>query len=105
MEIRIITRHTSINDSLRERARERVEQLSRYEPRMTSAEVCFHADHGACRVEIRTQGTGGSTIVAHGSGANFRAALDAAADRIARQLRRRRERMISRRSVASSARA
>lgn len=93
METMVTARHCSVSDSLRRHTLERLEALSRFEPRVQFAHVCFVSDHGAHRVEVRVHGTRGRSMVATASGATFRAALDGAVERVARQLKRRRERL------------
>lgn len=102
METMVTARHCSISDTLRLRTLERLEALARVEPKVQSAYVCFVADHGTHRAEVRVHGTRGRTMVATGSGGSFRSALDAAVERMERQLKRRRERLTARKSARPS---
>lgn len=96
MEVTITARHCEIPASLRERAEARVRALARYEPRATVGDVIFDLDHGVSRAEVKLLIPGTATV-AHGSGGSFREALDAAVDRLSRQLKRRNEQRIDRR--------
>lgn len=92
MLINISARHCTVADSVRRRAEDRLRKLIRFEPRIDSSELVFEQDHGLYAVEARTFVAGRSTIVAHATGTDPRAALDQAVSRVARQLRRQRER-------------
>lgn len=101
MQISISARGIELPESVRERAESRISRLTRYDDRLTKAEVVFSSDHGVSRAEIRM--TGPHAIVAHGAGGTHRSALDQAVDRLSRQLRRRIER--SRNPVRETLRA
>lgn len=92
MDISITARHCTVPESVRSRAQERMRRLTRYDPRIASASVSFATDHGRMRAEARLAAAGGHVMVAGGDGDTFRMALDRAADRLARQLRRARKR-------------
>ena len=93
MNVSISTRHCSVSERTRTEAQERLERLQRFEPRLANAEVEFDNDHGTKHVETRIFVAGSHSIVAHGSGDTFRTALVRSVDRLARQLRRRRDRV------------
>lgn len=92
MDVTISTLHCTVPAPVRQRAEEKIRRLERYEPRIISADVVFDIDHGLHRVEARMIVAGGPMIIGHGTGEDFRTALDRVTDRLARQLRRRRER-------------
>jgi len=92
MVVNITARHWTIPEALRRRTEERMNRLLRFDERLVSVDVSFEADHGVHRAEARLVLPRGGVMVAHGSGASYRAALDRAADRLTRQLKRRNER-------------
>ncbi|MHB1170867.1 MAG: ribosome hibernation-promoting factor, HPF/YfiA family [Longimicrobiales bacterium] len=99
MDVRISARHCTITDSTRDLARRRIERVTRYEPRASAAEVIFSEENTFRQAEVRVTVPGGSQAHAHGEGATFRSALDRAAERLERQLRRRRARSRDRRAA------
>jgi ribosomal subunit interface protein len=101
MNVGITARHCEITDTVRERAEKRLQTLATFAPKATAADVIFDLDHGVSRVEVKL--LGGHTTVAHGSGDNHKAALDAALDRLTTQLKRRHEQRITRRKAATEA--
>ena len=100
MNVTINARHCQIPDALRERVTERIERLSRYNPRLSGAEVTFDLNGGGHEVETLLTVDGSSPLVAHGTGADFRSAFDQSADRVLRQLKRKRERRVQKRQEA-----
>lgn len=90
MQISISARGTEVPESVRERATSRLGRMTRFDERLSHAEVVFSTDHGVSRAEVRLNGAG-HAIVAHGAAGTHRAALDQAVDRLSRQLRRRLE--------------
>src|SRR3954466_7860620 len=91
MKLTITGQHCTVAEDIRERITERVEGLTRLDPRIDSAAVTFAVDHGVNRAEARVCVAGAQTIVAHGSGESPAAAFDVAFDRLDRQLRRQTE--------------
>lgn len=102
MQVNITARHCSVPDRIRSDAEERVQRLQKYEPGVQDAVVEFDTDHGDKKVETRVYVKGTHSIVAHGAGESFRTALDQAIERVTRQLKRRRERVRSHKSVKLS---
>src|SRR5687767_14978103 len=92
MEVTFTARHTEIPEAVRAHSTERLTQLVRIEKRPAHAEIRFDAERGQQKVEIRLVVAGGGTFIAEGAGANQRAALDAAVDRLKRQIKREHER-------------
>lgn len=92
MEVNITARHCSIPDSIRDRTAELIRRLERIETRTTSVSVSFEADHGLKNVDARVAVAGRPPLIAHAAAPTFRGALDVAAGRIRRQLRRDRQR-------------
>jgi ribosomal subunit interface protein len=98
MEITINARHISVPESVRNQATQRMSQLQRLNRRLTGGTIVFAAERNARRAEARLAVAGGPPILGHGEGPTLRAALDAAIERLERQLKRRRERVIARRT-------
>lgn len=92
MDVRITARHCSITDSVRDIAQTRVSRLSRFEPRITAAEVQFSDENALKQVEVRLSVPGTSMVQARGAGDSFRTALDRSVERLERQMRRRHSR-------------
>lgn len=105
MEIQINARNVKASDSLRAQAAFRMERLQRLEQRITSATITFEVDGTTKRAEARLNAAGGPPVIAEGNGATLRNALDAAMDRIERQLKRRRQRRRDSRTRAVRGRA
>ncbi|MGQ0561688.1 MAG: ribosome hibernation-promoting factor, HPF/YfiA family [Gemmatimonadota bacterium] len=102
MQVNISARHCSVSQQIRLNAQARVRRLQKYEPRVHNAVVEFDNDHGDKKVETRIFLAGSHSIVAHGTGDTFRSALDQSINRMARQLKRRRERVRNHKSVKLS---
>lgn len=92
MQVTITARHCDVPETVRRHAEERVARLTRYEPRLSSADVIFESDHGSIKAELRLLVDGDALLIARGDSNEFRPAVDRALDRARRQLRRRRER-------------
>jgi ribosomal subunit interface protein len=92
MDISIKGRHTRVGDSLRAQAEFRMERMQRLEDRITAATITFESANTVKSAEARLAVAGGPPVISHGEGATLRNALDAAMDRIERQLKRRRQR-------------
>lgn len=88
MDVTITALHCTIPDSVRDLTERRMSALERYGRRATSAAVSFSADHGQKACEARVGIAGGPPRIARATGPTFRAALDRAADRLERQLKR-----------------
>ncbi|MGH7445653.1 MAG: ribosome hibernation-promoting factor, HPF/YfiA family [Longimicrobiales bacterium] len=99
MDVRITARHCSITDSVRDIAQTRVSRLSRFEPRITAAEVQFTDENAFKHVEVRLSVPGTAQVQAQGAGDSFRSALDRSVERLERQMRRRHARRGDRRSA------
>jgi ribosomal subunit interface protein len=97
MDITINGRQHKISESLRSQAAYRFDRLERLERRLTAATLVFDAERNVKRVEARAAVAGGPPIIGHGEGATLRNALDAALDRMERQLKRRKQRKLDRR--------
>lgn len=92
MNVIISARHGALPESIRGLASNRLQRLTRYEPRLAEAEVAFDVEHGQPCVEARLSVPGAGVVVANGGGETFENALRQMVDRLGRQLRRRRDR-------------
>ncbi|CAN5687325.1 hypothetical protein BH23GEM9_BH23GEM9_14170 [soil metagenome] len=101
MDITINARHCKVPDSLRNQASQRFTRLARIDRRLTAATLVFEVEHNVKRAEARVAVAGGPPIISHDEGATLRNAMDGALDRIERQLKRRRQRMIDRRKSSA----
>jgi ribosomal subunit interface protein len=104
MDITINARHCRVPDSLRNQAQQRLERLARLDRRLTAATIVFDVDSLVKRVEARVAVAGGPPIISTGDGATLRNALDVSLDRLERQLKRRRRRIVDRRTRTAPSR-
>jgi ribosomal subunit interface protein len=93
MDLSIKARNLRVAESLRAQAEFRLDRMLRLEQRITAATITFEADNLVKSAEARLTVAGGPPILGRGEGATLRNALDAAMDRIERQLKRRRQRL------------
>jgi len=91
MKVLIATRHCDVPESVRMRAEEQAERLTRYDQSLTGIEIVFETEKHLKRVEGILSIERGAPIVTTGEGSEFRAALDQMLDRASRMLRRHRE--------------
>jgi ribosomal subunit interface protein len=94
MEITITARRTPVSEAVRLHTEEKLERLERFERRPTHAEILFDAERAEKKVEIRVVVAGGGTFLAQGTAGSYRAAVDAAVERLTRQLKREHERVV-----------
>ncbi len=90
MRIQIAARKCEIPDSVRTRTEEQLGKLSKYEPRLSAAEVVFKTEKHLKKVEAILKVGRGDPVVAGGEGDEFQEALDSMVDRLSRMLKRRR---------------
>jgi ribosomal subunit interface protein len=90
MKIRIAARHCDVPDVVRARAEDQLEKLTKYEPRLTAAEVTFEVEKHLKKVEAVLSVERGEPVVAGGEGTEFREAVDLMTDRLGKILKRRR---------------
>lgn len=90
MRIQIAARRCEVPTPVRDRTEEQLGKLSRYEPRLSGAEVVFETEKHLKKVEAVLKVDREEPVVAGGEGAEFRAAVDQMVDRLSRMLRRRR---------------
>ena len=92
MRLQIATRHGHVSDEVRERTETLVSGLTKYDPRVSAAEIVFNEEKNGCQVEVILHTDGDEPVVAHAEEADFRAAADKVVDRLSRMLRKRRDR-------------
>ncbi len=92
MRVLITERHCDVPSEVVDRTEAHVASLAKYSPRATAADVVYGEEGLTKRVEVIVHIDGSEAVIAHGEGAEFRAALDQVVDRLRRMLRRQRER-------------
>jgi ribosomal subunit interface protein len=90
MRVMIAARRCEVPQSVLSRAEEQLGKLSRYEPRLSGAEVVFEMEKRLKRVEAVLKVDRDEPVVAGGEGDEFRDALDQMVDRLSRMLKKRR---------------
>jgi ribosomal subunit interface protein len=98
MEIRINARHSKLPDSLKNQAEQRFGRLQRLDRRITAGSLVIDGTAHLHRAEARLVAAGGPPLIAHAEGPTLRGAIDAALHRLERQLKRRGERRVARRT-------
>ncbi len=99
MQTTVTARHCKIPDALREQARLMVARVAKAAHRPQRAHVVFDIDHQKKVVELKLHLPRGATRIATAEAADFRSALDRAADKLRHQLEKTNSRYV-RRSVA-----
>ena len=90
MIIQIAARQCEIPESVRSRTEDQIGKLSKYEPRLSGAEVVFRTEKHVKKVEAVLKVHRDEPVVAGGEGGEFKEALDVMLDRLSRILKRRR---------------
>ncbi len=90
MRVQIAARHCDVPATVLSRTEEQLQKLSRYDPRVSGAEVVFEVEKHLKKVEAVVKVDREEPVVAGGEGVEFREALDQMVDRLAKILRRRR---------------
>jgi len=91
MRVQIAARHCEVPEAVRDRTEEQLGKLSRYEPRLSGAEVVFAVEKHLKKVDGILKVDREEPVVAGGEGMEFREAVDQMVDRLSRMLRRRRK--------------
>ncbi len=91
MRVQIAARHCEVPEAVRDRTEEQLGKLSRYEPRLSGAEVVFEVEKHLKKVDAILKVDREEPLVASGEGMEFREAVDQMVDRLSRMLRRRRK--------------
>ncbi|MBT8396726.1 MAG: ribosome-associated translation inhibitor RaiA [Gemmatimonadetes bacterium] len=93
MRVQIAARHCEIPEPIRQRTEEQLEKLSKYEPRLSGAEVVFEVEKHLKKVDAVLKVDREEPVHAAGEGTEFREAVDQMVDRLSRMLRRRRKQL------------
>lgn len=91
MRVQVTARHCSVSDALLSRTEEQIQKLSRYDPRIASAEVIYTEENHSNKTEVVLHVDGAEPVVAHAEDDEFRSALDKTVDRLTRMLKRERQ--------------
>lgn len=90
MRVQLSARRCEVPEAVRSRTETLLKKLTRYDPRLSSAEVKFEIEKHLHLVEAILSVHGEAPVVARGEGPDFRIAADQVVDRLAKTLRRRR---------------
>jgi len=93
MRVQIAARHCEVPDTVRDRTEEQLGKLSRYNPRLSGAEVVFEIEKHLKKVDAILKVDREEPVLASGEGIEFREAVDQMVDRLSKILRRRRKQM------------
>ena len=94
MKISMTARHFELSDTLRKHVENRLAGLDRYHQRASRIEVKLTEEKREKRVEARAFVDGDYDIHAEAAAADFRTAVNQLSDKLARQLKRRRDRRV-----------
>ena len=86
MKVTVTARHCQIDDTLRDRATELIERISKLARRPQRAEIVFDNDHKRQIVEFQLYMPRGNVHVASAEAADFRTALNRVAEKLRNQL-------------------
>lgn len=92
MEIIVTNRHGEVSERIRDLVEERFRSLDRFESRVSRVEVTLADEKNRWEVQALASVDRAEPVHAHGQAREVRSALDQAVDRMARQLKRLRER-------------
>lgn len=92
MKITITARHFDLSDPLRRHIESRLNGLDRYHQRTSAIQVTLTDENREKRVEARAALDGDVDIHAEATADDFRAAVNRVSQKLARQLKRRRDR-------------
>ena len=104
MQVKISVRHGHLNEETQRLIRDKAEKLLHFFERLTMIEVTVDMKKDHKWVEFVVQAEHKHDIVAHGSHADLLAAVDAALDKLALQLRRYKEKIQDHRRTPSTGR-
>lgn len=102
MRVSIAARHCEVSDAARQRTEEQIGKLTKFEPRLSAAEVTFEVEKHLKKVEAVLTVDRDDPVVAGAEGTEFREAVDLMADRLAKILKRRRSQKTNRKAPGLS---
>lgn len=94
MKISITARHTEISTGVRTFTEQRLEKIAKFAPDLHSVHVVFSQEKDRCLAEI-TARVNGNELVSTQSNAEAGAAVERALDRLEEQLRRHKEKRLT----------
>lgn len=97
MQVNVSGRHADLSADVRNYALDRVEHLSKYFDRITNVDVVIDQRRERHLVEMVARVGHGATLVARDENEGLMAALDAAVDKLERQIRKLKGRLRNRR--------
>jgi len=103
MDVRITSRRATVGEAFVRHADERARKLTRYEPTLHGVSVVVDEDRGRVSVEVRAEVPGSPPLIARSEAATDRSALDAALQKLRRQLRRQRTRRLDHQAPSAGA--
>jgi len=92
MEIIVSARHADVSEELRSHVEESLSRLTKFEPRATRANVTLLQEKKRCVAEATLSVERGDYVRAEAEGGDLRTAVDRLCDKLARQLKRGRDR-------------
>lgn len=92
MQVIVSARHFDVTEELRGVVEARFGKLTRFEPRVSRAEVTLLEEKNRWEVEATVSVDRAGLLHAHGEATDFRTAVDRAVDKLERQLKRQRSR-------------
>jgi ribosomal subunit interface protein len=98
MEVTINARRGKLPDSLRNQALQRFARLERLDRRITAGTLVIDPESNNHRAEARLVAAGGPPLIGHAEAPTLRAAIDGALHRLERQVKRRHERRLTKRT-------
>lgn len=99
MAIEITGRHIDITDVVKDYARKRVERLNEEFPRLQSVHVILDVEKYRHMAEVVVHGRAHGQVAGRETSGDMYASIDAAIDKVERQLRKNRERMVEHRGA------
>ena len=93
MRVQIAARQCEIPATVRDRTEEQLGKLSKFDPRLSAAEVVFAIEKHKKKVDAVLKVDREEPVKASGEGVEFREAVDQMVDRLSRILRRRRKQL------------
>ncbi|UCC74460.1 MAG: ribosome-associated translation inhibitor RaiA [Gemmatimonadota bacterium] len=94
MKINLTARRFELSDALRRHVEEQLARLDRYHNRTSRVEITLTEEKREKRVEARAFVDGDYDIHAEASAEDFRTAVNRLSEKLARQLKRRRDRRV-----------
>jgi ribosomal subunit interface protein len=94
MRVQITARRCDIPDALRARTEAVVQKLSKYDARVSAADIVFEEERHTKKAEAILSVDRDDAVIARAEADDFVAALDLLVDRLAKILRRRRSQVV-----------